>query len=61
MWLCEGKNITSDSEVQYLTTPRTSVQGGVHPTVTAFIRWSIDATARAMEGGKSGEVDAVNR
>ena len=61
MWLCEGEDVTSDSEVQQPTTLRPSVQGGAHPAAIGSVRWVYVGTARAMEEVKRKWIDAIYR
>ena len=60
MWLCEGEDLTRDSEVQQPDPPRPLVQRGTHLSVTEYIVWGGYGTDRAIEGIKNGATDTVD-
>ena len=59
MWLCECKDVTSDSEFQQPTPPRPSGHEFMNMAATRAVVWGGDGTPCTIEGVKSGGVDAV--
>ena len=61
MWLCEGKDVTSDSQFQHPTPPQPSGKVDVNPARTRSVEWISEGTACALEGINIREEDAIDR
>ena len=48
MWLCAGKDVTGDSDIQQPAPPRPSRQRDAHSEETRTDGWISDVTARAL-------------
>ena len=60
MWICEGEDVTSNSEFQQPTLSQTLGQGRAHPTGTGYVGWGGYGTADDMEEVKSKVADTAN-
>ena len=60
MWICEGGDVTIDSEFQQPVSPRTMEKGGAYPSSTGAVGWGGDGISSSMEGVKSWAADMAN-
>ena len=65
MWLCAGKDVTSDNEIEQPAPPQPLQKRGAHPAGTRADGWVGDDTDRALAwinlGGQDGEDERGRR
>ena len=61
MRLCEGEDVTYDSEVKQPAPPRPSLKRGAHLAETRADGWSGDGTASALAWLNLGEKDGTDK